>query len=122
MRLSLEKGAYASCPVARGRKSGYALSKNISTKSPRNRRSLRSASPDFLWTLMAFADLMRLSLRERRTRGLVWHCVAGNPGSPDFLWTLMAFADLMRLSLRERRTRGLVWHCVAGNPGSLRSR
>ncbi len=47
------------------------LSKNISTKGPRNRRSLRSASPDFLWTLMALADLMRLSLRERRTRGLV---------------------------------------------------
>ena len=36
-----------------------------------HRRSLPSATPDFLWTLMALADLMRLSLRERRTRGLV---------------------------------------------------
>jgi hypothetical protein len=28
-------------------------------------------TPDFLWTLMALADLMRLSLRGRPTRGLV---------------------------------------------------
>jgi len=34
-------------------------------------QSLHCATPDFLWTLMALADLMRLSLRERRTRGLV---------------------------------------------------
>src|ERR1700677_773055 len=29
---------------------------------------------------MALADLMRLSLRERRTRGFFLWCVAGNPG------------------------------------------
>jgi hypothetical protein len=46
-----------------------------------NCRSLRFATPDFLWTLVALADLMRLSLRERRTRGFVQCCVAGNPGS-----------------------------------------
>src|SRR3984885_13631873 len=47
----------------------------------KNSRSVHSATPDFLWTLMPLADLMRLSLRERRTRGLVLRCVAGNPGS-----------------------------------------
>ena len=46
-----------------------------------NCRSLRFATPDFLWTLVALADLMRLSLRERRTRSFVQCCVAGNPGS-----------------------------------------
>jgi hypothetical protein len=34
------------CPVLRGRKSGYARSKNISTKGPRNRRSLGLARDD----------------------------------------------------------------------------
>jgi hypothetical protein len=48
-----------------------------------NRRSLRSATPDFLWSLMALADLMRLSLRERRTCEFVWCRVAGNPGRDD---------------------------------------
>jgi hypothetical protein len=46
-----------------------------------NSRSLHFATPDFLWTLVALADVMRLSLRERRTRGFVQSCVAGNPGT-----------------------------------------
>jgi hypothetical protein len=36
-----------------------------------NRRSLHYATPDFLWRLVALAHFMRLSLTERRTRGLV---------------------------------------------------
>ena len=39
--------------------------------------------PNFLLNLVALADLMRLSLRERRTRELVQCCVAGNPGPND---------------------------------------
>jgi hypothetical protein len=31
----------------------------------RNRRSLHSATPDFLWTLVALAELMRLSLKRK---------------------------------------------------------
>jgi hypothetical protein len=50
--------------VLRGRKSGI----NISRMSPLNRRSLDCAPPDFLWNLVALARLMRLSLKERRTR------------------------------------------------------
>jgi hypothetical protein len=46
-----------------------------------NSRSLHYATPDFLWSLVALAELMRLSLRERRTRGFVQCCVAGNPGT-----------------------------------------
>src|ERR1700677_4380771 len=48
-----------------------------------NRRSLGYAPPDFLWSSVALADFMRLSLRERRTRGFVQCCVAGNPGRDD---------------------------------------
>jgi hypothetical protein len=55
----------------------------ISTKGPRNCRSLGFAPPDFLWNLVALTDLMRLSLRERRTRDLVQCCLAGNPGRDD---------------------------------------
>src|SRR5580704_4648690 len=47
----------------------------------RNSRSLHFATPDFLWTLVALADLMRLSFKESRTRGYVQRCVAGNPGT-----------------------------------------
>jgi hypothetical protein len=48
-----------------------------------HRRSARFAPPDFLWNLVALMDLMRLSLRERRTRDLVRCCVTGNPGRDD---------------------------------------
>jgi hypothetical protein len=41
---------------------GTLRSKNISTKGLRNRRSLRSATPDFLLSLVALVILMRLSL------------------------------------------------------------
>ena len=75
----------------------YALSKKISRKGPRNCRSLRYATPDFLWTLVALADLMRLSLRERRTRGFVQSCVAGNPGT-----------------LRSELVTFLIWPVVCG--------
>src|SRR3984885_5466086 len=46
-----------------------------------HRRSLRSATPDFLLTLMALVHFMRLSLTERRTRGHFQCSVAGNPGT-----------------------------------------
>jgi hypothetical protein len=60
---------------------------------------------------MALADIMRLSLRERRTRGFFLCCVAGNPGEtatcaafiedPDFLWSLLESMSLMRLSAKK---------------------
>ncbi len=43
--------------------------------------SLRS--PGFLLRLVALANFMRLSLRERRTRNHVQRSVAGNPGRDD---------------------------------------
>jgi hypothetical protein len=46
-----------------------------------HRRSLHCAPPDFLWNLVALVHFMRLSLTERRTRGLVQRSVAGNPGT-----------------------------------------
>ena len=49
----------------------------------KNCRSLGFAPPDFLWSFVALRDIMRLSLRERRTRGFVQCCVAGNPGRDD---------------------------------------
>ena len=48
-----------------------------------HRRSLGFAPPNFLWNLVTLLDLMRLSLRERRTRDLVQCSVAGNPGRDD---------------------------------------
>ena len=41
------------------------------------------APPDFLLKFVALANLMRLSLRERRTRNRVQRSVAGNPGRND---------------------------------------
>src|ERR1700723_408797 len=46
-------------------------------------RSLGFAPPDFLWELWALSHFMRLSLTERRTRGVVQRSVAGNPGRDD---------------------------------------
>jgi hypothetical protein len=48
-----------------------------------HRRSARFAPPDFLLRLVALANFMRLSLRERRTRNRVQRIVAGNPGRDD---------------------------------------
>jgi hypothetical protein len=48
-----------------------------------HRRSLGFAPPDFLLRLVALANFMRLSLRERRTRYRVQRSVAGNPGRDD---------------------------------------
>src|SRR5450755_1672502 len=48
-----------------------------------HRRSARFAPPDFLLRLVALANFMRLSLRERRTRNRVQRSVAGNPGRGD---------------------------------------
>jgi hypothetical protein len=42
----------------------YAMSKNISSKDRLNCRSLRYAAPDFLLSLVALANFMRLSLRK----------------------------------------------------------
>src|SRR5882757_2557138 len=61
----------------------FAPSKNISRRGPRNCRSLGFAPPDFLLILVALANLMRLSLKERRTRNRVRRNVAGNPGRDD---------------------------------------
>jgi hypothetical protein len=44
---------------------------------------LGCAPPDFLLRLVALANCMRLSLRERRTRNRVQRSVAGNPGRDD---------------------------------------
>jgi uncharacterized membrane protein len=57
--------------------------KNISRKGPRNCRSLGFAPPDFLLILVALANLIRLSLRERRTRNRVQRSVAGNPARDE---------------------------------------
>jgi hypothetical protein len=48
-----------------------------------HRRSLGFAPPDFLLRLVALANFMRLSSRERRTRNRVQRSVAGNPGRDD---------------------------------------
>jgi hypothetical protein len=49
----------------------------------RHCRSLGFAPPDFLLNLVAPAHIMRLSLKERRTREFVRCRVAGNPGRDD---------------------------------------
>jgi hypothetical protein len=61
----------------------FPLSFPVSRSGPRNRRSLGFAPPDFLLRLVALANFMRLSLRERRTRNRVQRSVAGNPGRDD---------------------------------------
>jgi hypothetical protein len=43
----------------------------------------RLRSPGFPVELVALMQSMRLSLRERRTRGSFWCCVTGNPGRDD---------------------------------------
>src|SRR6202043_522306 len=52
-------------------------------RGPRRAHRSRSASPDFLLRLVALANFMRLSLRERRTRERVQRSAAGNPGRDD---------------------------------------
>jgi hypothetical protein len=76
------------------------------TADPSTARRDRSASlpRNFLRNLLALTDLMRLSLREKRTRDLVQCGVAGNPGRDDKgkgddsmesgCWTDGAFHDL----------------------------
>jgi hypothetical protein len=46
-----------------------------------NRRSLRSATPDFLWRLVALAGFMRLSLLKAAHVAVAEGRVAGNPGA-----------------------------------------
>src|ERR1700691_3374687 len=99
-----------------------------------NRRSLHSATPDFLFRLVVLVHFMRLSLRKgahaamssaawqeirvrsgRDDKGGVAprysfvadrkNCRSLGYAPPDFLWSLAALADLMRLSLRERRMK-----------------
>jgi hypothetical protein len=71
------------CPIA-GLMQPRPIESVLRRQEERNSRSLHFATPDFLWTLVALADLMRLSLRERRTRGFVQCCVAGKPGTLRF--------------------------------------
>jgi hypothetical protein len=53
----------------------------VCEKRKRNRRSLHYAPPDFLLRLVAFAELMRLSLR-KAAYVVVDDCrVVGNPGT-----------------------------------------
>jgi hypothetical protein len=61
----------------RNRKSGLALSKNISTKGPLNCRSL--GSPDFLSSLVASVNLVRLSLEKAAYVVVDESSVVGNP-------------------------------------------
>jgi hypothetical protein len=58
----------------------YALSKNIFMNGLQNCRSL--GCPRFPVELGGFGKLHAPFLTERRTRGPVLGCVAGNPGSP----------------------------------------
>ena len=58
-------------------------------------------SPGFPVEFGGFGELHAPFFTERRTRGLVQCCVAGNPGPPDFLWNLVALVNFMRLSLRK---------------------
>jgi hypothetical protein len=67
--------------------------------------------PDSLWSLVALADFMRLSLTERRTRGLVWRCVAGNPGSGLALEVRTALP--FRAKVRMTATRASKWRSEA---------
>jgi hypothetical protein len=55
--------------------------KRLPENGRRNSRSLHYATPDFLWNWAALSNFMRLSFTERRIRGPVKCCVAGNPGT-----------------------------------------
>jgi hypothetical protein len=70
---------------------------NISRNGPRNYRSL--GFPGFPVELGGVDELHAPFLTERRTRGSVLCCVAGNSASPDFLLNLVALTNFMRLSL-----------------------
>jgi hypothetical protein len=59
------------------------LSFRVCRRGPRNPGSLGFAPPDFLLRLVALANFMRLSSREKRTRNRVQRSVAGNPGRDD---------------------------------------
>jgi hypothetical protein len=50
--------------------------------------------PDFLWSLLALATFMRLSLNESRTRGSFLAPRAGNPGRPLRFRPRYALANL----------------------------
>ena|ERR1700733_14654895 len=64
---------------------GGAAPRNVGSAAPPALPNLGnpspSPSPDFLWNLSGFGKLHALFLTEKRTRGLVQRCVAGNPGS-----------------------------------------
>src|SRR5271156_3628689 len=74
--------------------------------------------PGFPVELGGFDKLHAPFLTERRTRGLVQRCVAGNPGSPDFLWNLVALANFMRLSLLKVARAASSSAAWQDNPGS----
>jgi hypothetical protein len=52
------------CMARRAAVFSYLQLRKHPTKGPQNRRSLHSATPDFLLMLVALADFMRLSLRK----------------------------------------------------------
>src|ERR1700722_17539138 len=80
-------------------------------------RSLHCAPPDFLLNLMALMHFMRLSVTERRTRGLVQCCVAGNPGTLRSGWPLCG-REAHRRSLRAA-SRALLESTGGGRDGRL---
>jgi hypothetical protein len=47
----------------------------MSSSTPTRNKSRVPHIPDFLWSLMGLANFMRLSFKERRTRGPVQCCV-----------------------------------------------
>src|ERR1700692_3291370 len=90
-------------------------------RTKRNRRSLHYATPDFLWKLVALANIMRLSSRkgahaalssaawqEIRVRSVEKHFHERSAEqqvpplrSPDFLFSVVALMKRVRLSLRR---------------------
>jgi hypothetical protein len=67
-----------------------ALFKESRTRGPRSQREVGNLGspivfvpriPDFLSRLVTLSNIMRLSLREIRTRGRGQCCVVGNPGN-----------------------------------------
>jgi hypothetical protein len=58
----------------------FALSKNISTRRPLNRRSLGFAPPDFQLRMVALINCVRLSLRRVAYVVVSSSCDVGNPG------------------------------------------
>ena len=72
-------------------------------------------SPDFLSSLVASLNLVRLSWRKAAYVTIDWYSVIRNPErAPGFPVELVALANLMRLSLLK--AAHAVWMDPSGNP------